>query len=197
MIEPKYITKLIRIVDLRQCLQCDTCERSCAGRFINQRNVRNGIKIGHIIIPYACKQCDNPKCIESCKKDANRKNVSTGAVYLDRELCIGCGACARKCPFNSITMEISGKFRDSKDKDGNIKKIPIKYANRCDLCSDYKRRGCFMNCPSGTLKMLPFNLLLQSLHPSHQIKLKELFINSCWIKEKQEVFTEIMEVVSV
>jgi len=176
------ITKPIRIIDLSRCLDCKTCERQCERRHCYQRNVRDGIRIGHFIIPYACKQCDDPLCVASCKKGAVVRDPVKGALVLDRDKCIGCGLCAKKCPFGSITMVESGRFRETKAKDGTVKKIPLKYANRCDLCKDFKKEGCRTNCPSGALMMyMPFNEVYLALPPVYRDKLCELFLNGTWV----------------
>lgn len=186
MIKPEEVTKPIRIIDISKCLRCDMCEKSCAGRHGHQRNVRNGVIIGHYIIPYACKQCEVPQCADACKKGAVKRDAVNGVLYLDSDLCIGCGLCAKKCPFGSISMIETNEFRETKDKEGNIKKIPVKCANRCDMCRGYRKRGCFANCPSGSLNIhIPFNVVYLSLPPLHREKLRDLFLNGCWVKEEK------------
>jgi len=187
MLVPEAITKKIRIVDLSRCLLCNTCEKSCKSRHGFERNVRNGVRIGHVVMPYACKGCDDPLCMSSCRKGAIKRDEETGCLYLEKESCIGCGQCARKCPFGSILMEETGRFRETKDKEGNVKKLPVKYANRCDRCRGYRKKGCFSNCPGGVLKVMPFNEVLKSLPPIHQEKLKKLFLNGSWMKDEEEV----------
>lgn len=182
MLKLEAITKEIRIINLSECLRCYTCEKSCTGRHGHQRNVRDGVRIGHIVIPYACKQCDEPQCMSACKKGAINRDADTGVLYLSKEKCIGCGACARKCPFKSIIMDETGSYKIIQDKEGNTKQAPITYANRCDLCRKYNKRGCFTNCPSGALKMVPFNEVLLMLPQLHREKLKALFLNGTWIR---------------
>ncbi|MBI4687523.1 MAG: 4Fe-4S dicluster domain-containing protein [Nitrospirae bacterium] len=179
---PENITKPIRVIDLRLCLLCNTCEKSCAGRHCFQRNVRNGVRIGHFILPYACKQCDEPQCIKSCKKGAVKRDDASGVLYLDKNVCVGCGLCAKKCPFNSISIVEAGSKGDSEK--------PAKYANRCDLCRGYQKKGCFTNCPSGALKLLPFNMVYLSLPSLYKKKLAALFLIGCWLAENNEEYTE-------
>ena len=183
---PEEITKLIRVVDLTKCLECNLCEKSCARRHGYHRNVRNGIKIGHFVIPYACKQCDNPPCASSCKQGAIKRN-DKGILYHDKDLCMGCGLCAKKCPFNSIILQESGKFREVITKDGSLEKKPIRHVHRCDRCRGHKKNACNANCPSGAQqKYVPFNVFYFSLPPIFRKKLVQYFLNGHWIMEGQD-----------
>jgi len=49
-------------------------------------------------VPHLCAQCQDYPCIEACPVDALSSDPDTGAVIVDREACISCGACIRACP---------------------------------------------------------------------------------------------------
>lgn len=137
--EPKNIRK----VDLTKCFNCYTCEKACEKRHDYQRNVRNGKREGHFVLPIACRQCSDPVCVKSCKLGAHiREN---GISYIIKDKCIGCGLCAKKCPFGSIVIV------ELKEKPKKGQKRPKKIANKCDLCRGYKNRACFSSCPSSAL----------------------------------------------
>jgi NAD-dependent dihydropyrimidine dehydrogenase PreA subunit len=60
------------------------------------------------------------------------KNLTSYSI--DRDTCIGCSACARKCPVNAI--------------EGELKKPHIIDSDKCIKCGT-----CFTVCPSGAVKI--------------------------------------------
>jgi protein NrfC len=93
--------------------------------------------------PLFCNQCDQPECYYACpKKDkALCIDAGTGARYINRDECIGCGECVKACPF--------GVSRINFDEEMNK-------AIKCDLCKD--RGGgpvCVEMCETGALAFVP------------------------------------------
>ncbi|MFQ6081282.1 MAG: 4Fe-4S dicluster domain-containing protein [Candidatus Bathyarchaeia archaeon] len=95
-----------------------------------------------IDVPIVCRQCAKPPCVEACPVDAFIRDAKTGVLLISEELCIGCGACAEKCPFHAITMH--------PDKDIAIK---------CDLCGGDP--ACVKFCPGKVLRYTSTNLAVQ------------------------------------
>lgn len=74
-----------------------------------------------------------------CPAKAIVKDEKTSAIIINRELCVGCGACAIVCPYG-IPELIPGKG-------GMIK---------CDFCFERLKNGekpaCVSGCPTGALR---------------------------------------------
>lgn len=94
-------------------------------------------------VSYSCMHCDAPACLAKCPKGAISKDGVTGIVSIDQEFCIGCGMCAKACPWDAPVV-IPGI-------DG------IRKAHKCDLCRDLLERGeepsCVAACSMRCLEM--------------------------------------------
>ena len=51
-----------------------------------------------IEVPHFCAQCQDYPCVEACTEDAISIDENIGAVIVDREACVSCGACVTACP---------------------------------------------------------------------------------------------------
>ena len=49
-------------------------------------------------LPMTCQHCANPECVSVCPTGASAK-MADGTVQIDKEQCIGCGACLDACPY--------------------------------------------------------------------------------------------------
>src|SRR3989304_5621393 len=54
------------------------------------------LRCGNVKIAPACRTCERPRCVASCKRNAIRKE--RGSVVIDATACVECGGCARACP---------------------------------------------------------------------------------------------------
>ncbi len=123
------------LVDTKKCQGCVSCMLSCS---LVHEGVEN-LSLARIQIiqnSFAkwpddltieqCRQCVEPKCVESCPVDAIEANPEHGNVrQVDTEKCIGCGLCAEACPFTPSrpVMAADDNF------DGEKK------SRKCDLCA--------------------------------------------------------------
>lgn len=131
-----------------KCRGCGCCELICSLVHEGECNP----SISRIVVkkdffqlkfePLTCRQCPDHPCLEACPVGAIRIDFETGAKILDGSLCVGCGLCAKTCPFN---------------QDGSIlrfhpeKKVYIK----CDLCGGNPL--CVEYCPREALRLVPYN----------------------------------------
>jgi formate dehydrogenase iron-sulfur subunit len=85
-----------------------------------------------------CKHCHNAGCLEACPTGALVRN-EFGDVYVQPDICNGCGYCQIACPFGVI--EVS-------EHDGR--------AWKCTLCYDRQKEGltpaCAKHCPTQSIQ---------------------------------------------
>ena len=132
------------ITDLNRCVGCLACSVACKGL--------NGVPIGEFwnrvvrvgpnpeyegadypdvymyFLPVTCQHCANPECVTVCPTGASIK-TENGTVQIDKELCIGCGACLSACPYGVRYI----------NEDSNV-------AEKCTLCSQLVEQGELPAC---------------------------------------------------
>jgi carbon-monoxide dehydrogenase iron sulfur subunit len=95
-----------------------------------------------------CLQCPTAECLYVCPVNALRIEPTTGARYINQDVCVACNRCAEACIFpvsgeqnatNQLTMGQMTRITYDPDKD---------VFTKCDLC--YWREGgpaCVERCP--------------------------------------------------
>jgi formate dehydrogenase iron-sulfur subunit len=89
---------------------------------------------------HRCMQCVDPACVKACPVDpkAMTRDENTGAVYVNRERCIGCGACREYCPFTVPVIDTEASK-----------------STKCTFCFDRLAEGiepaCAKACPTDCL----------------------------------------------
>jgi Fe-S-cluster-containing dehydrogenase component len=97
------------VMDLELCVKCDLCVEACEELHGESRLVRRGMQLGKYLVPSACRHCDDPLCMFACPTAAVKRRPE-GEIYIQYDLCIGCGACAIACPYDNIEMIETNKF---------------------------------------------------------------------------------------
>lgn len=122
------------LVDSAKCMGCLTCMISCSlaheggvdlslARLQITQNPFAGFPSDTVI--NQCYQCRNPACLNACPAGAIYIDSNNGNLRLiDKERCVGCGACIEACPFETKRPIVAP------DEDfGGARK-----SRKCDLC---------------------------------------------------------------
>jgi CRP-like cAMP-binding protein/Fe-S-cluster-containing hydrogenase component 2 len=172
-------SKEVLVIDLTKCIQCNSCINACGALHDDQsRLVRKGMRLSNILlIAASCRHCDDPTCMIKCPTGSINRG-SAGEIYYGNA-CIGCGKCARNCPYNNITM-VSSEAGDDENRKGFFsryfnresgrqpeaddgkekKRRPKKKPAKCDMCREYPFMACVYNCPTGAARRLdPVNFI--------------------------------------
>lgn len=141
----------ILVIDLDSCTRCDDCVRACAATHGGRpRFVREGNKMGNLLIPKSCYHCSDPVCLVGCPTGAIHRAGVSDTIKIDGDICIGCSTCANNCPYDAIVMH---DMEDTWPMDmvpSLLRGTPRLQASKCDLCMDTGHGpACVSNCPQG------------------------------------------------
>jgi Fe-S-cluster-containing dehydrogenase component len=162
-------------IDQDVCVRCGHCAWSCASLYGVARLVRRGDKVvtrigtqadeeRHLLIPNSCQHCRNPVCMIDCPTGAIGRDPR-GEVFIREELCTGCGACAKACPWENIRMApraagahianslVAATGHGAKPLALGHEMFP-EVAVKCDLCRNYEAPACVQSCPTEALVRL-------------------------------------------
>lgn len=91
-----------------------------------------------LLMSDVCKHCQRAGCLEACPTGAIIR-TEFDSVYVQPDVCNGCGYCVVGCPFGVI---------DRREDDGR--------AWKCTLCYDRLKEGmtpaCAQSCPTGSIQ---------------------------------------------
>jgi formate dehydrogenase iron-sulfur subunit len=97
-----------------------------------------------LMLSDVCKHCEEAPCQHSCPTGAIVYN-DFGDVYVQNDICNGCGYCVAACPFGVLERA------DQPDTDG--------HAHKCTLCMDRQEDGmtpaCAKSCPTASIQFGP------------------------------------------
>jgi formate dehydrogenase iron-sulfur subunit len=104
-----------------------------------------------LMLSDVCKHCQSAPCEHSCPTGAIIYN-NFGDVYVQNDICNGCGYCVSACPFGVL-----GRAETPHD-DG--------HAHKCTLCMDRQEDGmtpaCAKSCPTSSIQFGPVNKLREA-----------------------------------
>ncbi|MGD0330056.1 MAG: 4Fe-4S dicluster domain-containing protein [Nitrososphaeria archaeon] len=92
--------------DYPKCTGCRMCEIACS--LYHEKKIWPEASMVRVFmlapgleVPHLCAQCHDYPCVASCPtkpKKALSVDEKTGAVLVDRKICISCKNCIRACP---------------------------------------------------------------------------------------------------
>ena len=135
------------VTDLNRCVGCLGCIVACktvndvrVGSFRNKvlrqgpfprEEGGNWPDIDMYFLPVSCQHCASPECVTVCPTGASHINEEDGTVQIDRDQCIGCGACLSACPYGCRYVDVDTSV-----------------AEKCDLCASITSEGSLPQCVS-------------------------------------------------
>lgn len=164
------MTRYGMAIDLRRCFGCQTCAVACkVANNLPKDVLFNRVKTvgGETVdtaggaypdctlsyLPVQCQHCGKPACFAVCPTGATTKDEKTGIVSVDSDLCIGCEACIKACPYEGVRTLIKspeyylevvvGEHDAPSHKGGTVEK--------CTFCKNLIDRdevpACMQLCP--------------------------------------------------
>jgi len=128
-------------MDPEKCTGCKLCELACSLKKTMKFNpIKSMISVMQvtkleIYIPIVCLQCRKPFCEDVCPTRAMSRDEKTGAMVVNRDLCVGCRMCMIVCPFEGVSLDTEAG-------------VSVK----CDLCGGDP--VCVKHCAYGAIKFV-------------------------------------------
>jgi CRP-like cAMP-binding protein/ferredoxin len=134
------------VLDLERCTRCDACVRACADAHDGvTRLIREGQRFDKYLVATSCRHCRDPLCMVGCPVGSIRRRNSLEVIIED--WCIGCGLCAKNCPYGNINMHPFNVLEQDPEMPARQKAV-VKYkATSCDLCTEHAEPSCVYACP--------------------------------------------------
>jgi CRP-like cAMP-binding protein/Fe-S-cluster-containing dehydrogenase component/ferredoxin len=134
------------VMDLQRCTRCDACVRACADAHDGvTRLIREGQRFDKFLVATSCRHCRDPLCMVGCPVGSIRRRNSLEVII--ENWCIGCGMCAKNCPYGNINMHPFTVTENDPMNPGRQMAVVKHKATSCDLCTDLAEPSCVYACP--------------------------------------------------
>jgi CRP-like cAMP-binding protein len=158
------------VLDLENCTRCDVCVNACADAHDGvTRLVRDGLRFDNFLVATSCRQCRDPLCMVGCPVGSIRRRNSLEVIIED--WCIGCGLCARNCPYGNINLHPFEVMTEDPEHPGRKKATVKQKATSCDLCTHLKEPSCVYACPHDAAhRVEPRQFFQEIIHHGWNVK---------------------------
>jgi CRP-like cAMP-binding protein/Fe-S-cluster-containing hydrogenase component 2 len=158
------------VLDLENCTRCDACVNACADAHDGiTRLVRDGLRFDRFLVATSCRQCRDPLCMVGCPVGSIRRRNSLEVIIED--WCIGCGLCARNCPYGNINLHPFEVMAEDLEHPGRKKATIKQKATSCDLCTHLKEPSCVYACPHDAAhRVEPRQFFQEVIHQGWKVK---------------------------
>jgi len=155
------------VLDLERCTRCDNCVRACADAHDGvTRLVREGLRFDNFLVATSCRHCRDPLCMVGCPVGSIRRRNSLEVII--ENWCIGCGMCAKNCPYGNINMHPFDVMENDPSSPGRQIAVTKHKATSCDLCTNHAEPSCVYACPHDAAHRVEPNEFFKWLRdPSH------------------------------
>lgn len=180
--------------DTTLCIGCKACEVACkqwnelpsdgfefSGNSYDNTRALSGTTWRHVsfveqmeapqprwlMMSDVCKHCTHAGCLEACPTGAIIRNEFDN-VYIQPDICNGCGYCVPSCPFGVVDLieSLSNPLHQTVDyntdalREDRIGKTALQthggVAGKCTLCYDRQKLGqvpaCAKACPTESIQ---------------------------------------------
>ncbi len=107
------------VVDLGRCVGCHTCTIACkmenglppSTLWRTVHDIESGTfpEVSRTFVPLTCMHCADPPCHDACPTTATKVRAD-GIVWIDDDICIGCGSCVVACPYQARHLVPTEKY---------------------------------------------------------------------------------------
>jgi Fe-S-cluster-containing dehydrogenase component len=102
--------RYVMVIDTLKCVGCSDCVVACQTEndvptgycrdWVTESVTGTYPEVDIELRSERCNHCDNAPCVRTCPTEASHI-IEGGIVLVDRDLCIGCGACIESCPYDA------------------------------------------------------------------------------------------------
>lgn len=162
------MARLGMVIDLKRCIGCNACTVACK----QENGTPAGVHFARVItrevgtypqtrrtfLPVLCNHCEDAPCAQACPSGATHVRAD-GIVMVDKDVCIGCRACAVACPYMNRHYIERGLLQHGYSGDGVSPMEAVKFTEfeegtmtKCTLCAPRVDQGlepaCVVTCPT-------------------------------------------------